>query len=137
MIETIIVFLLLLGILSLSVFLNILLMWYVRGLLTTLVFYSENLDDLLQILDKFNKHIKSVYELETFYGDEILQSLLQHAGEVMQQLEEFEEIINFSEDEEELEGNKMNEQENESDQTNTDDKNTENPEIPSQTRVTF
>ena len=137
MIETIIVFLLLLGILSLSVFLNILLMWYVRGLLTTLVFYSENLDDLLQILDKFNKHIKSVYELETFYGDEILQSLLQHAGEVMQQLEEFEEIINFSEDEEELEGNKMNEQENESDQTNTDDKNTENPEIPSQIRVTF
>ena len=136
MTETIIVFILLLGLLSLSVFLNILSMWYIRGLLATLVFFSENLDDLLQILDNFNKHIKSVYELESFYGDEILQSLMHHSGEVIQQLEEFEEIINFSEDEEELEGSEMNEQKDESDPTKDRGEAPENI-FPSKTRIKF
>jgi hypothetical protein len=74
-----------------------------------LMFFSENLSDLLILLDDFSGHLKSIYELETFYGDETLHSLLRHSKEIIESIEEFEEIISLSE-EDEFEGDEMDEE---------------------------
>ena len=97
MIDTTIILLCLAGFLLASVLLNIFFMWYLRGLIGTLNFFSDNLEDLLEILDKFRDHLESVYGLETFYGDQVLHNLVLHSRQVAEQIEEFGEIIIFSE----------------------------------------
>ena len=134
-IDTTIVFLCLAGFTLVSVSLNIFFIWYMRGLLGTLNFFSENLDDLTDILSEFRSHLESVYGMETFYGDQTLNNLMLHCRQVTEQLEEFEEIINFSEESEPEEGELMDdqEQENESEPANS----SEEKKIPSQIKVQF
>ena len=69
-------------ILFLSVWLNVFLL---RRLLSV----SENLNDILASLRDFEQHIRNVYNMEKFYGDEILSGLLKHS------IETSEEIANF------------------------------------------
>ena len=60
----------LLGILfALSVWANIL-------LLRRLLFISENLDNLLYIIENYSAHLEEVYSMETFYGDATLHWVL-------------------------------------------------------------
>ena len=51
--------------------------------------------------DGFAKHLQSVYELETFYGDQTLQALLGHAVSFNEQLETFEWIYTLTAEEQE------------------------------------
>ena len=134
-IDTTIVFLCLAGFTLVSVSLNIFFIWYMRGLLGTLNFFSENLEDLTDILSEFRSHLESVYGMETFYGDQTLNNLMLHCRQVTEQLEEFEEIINFSEESEPEEGELMDdqEQENESEPASS----SEEKKIPSQIKVQF
>ena len=134
-IDATIIFLCLAGFTLVSVSLNIFFIWYMRGLLGTLNFFSENLEDLMDILSEFRSHLESVYGLETFYGDQTLNNLMLHCRQVTEQLEEFEEIINFSEESEPEEGELMDdqEQENESEPANS----SEEKKIPSQIKVQF
>ncbi len=92
-------------ILLISVLVNFFFVWYLSRLTKTLMFFSENLNDLLEIVAGFTSHVRSVYGLETFYGDETLLNLMQHGESVVQQLEKFEEIIYLTEDEETNEDN--------------------------------
>ena len=134
-IDATIIFLCLAGFTLVSVSLNIFFIWYMRGLLGTLNFFSENLEDLTDILSEFRSHLESVYGMETFYGDQTLNNLMLHCRQVTEQLEEFEEIINFSEESEPEEGELMDdqEQENESEPANS----SEEKKIPSQIKVQF
>ena len=134
-IDATIIFLCLVGFTLVSVSLNIFFIWYMRGLLGTLNFFSENLEDLMDILSEFRFHLESVYGMETFYGDQTLNNLMLHCRQVTEQLEEFEEIINFSEESEPEEGELMDdqEQENESEPASS----SEEKKIPSQIKVQF
>jgi hypothetical protein len=85
--------------LTLSVSVNVLLVLYLRGVLSKLLFVSENLGDLDQMLLNFNNHLTSVYELETFYGDDTLHHLLEHVGDLSEQLQEFEDIFSLTTEE--------------------------------------
>ena len=49
--------------LIISVGINVLLLVYLRDVLSKLLFLSENLADLDQMLVNFNNHLVSVYEL--------------------------------------------------------------------------
>ena len=60
---------------------------------------SENIGDLDQMIVNFNNHLASVYELETFYGDDTLHHLLQHVGDLSEQLQEFEDIFSLTTEE--------------------------------------
>jgi len=111
MIDTTIILLCLALALLASMLLNVFFIWYLRGLIGTLNFFSDNLGDLLEILDEFRDHLGSVYNLETFYGDQVLHSLILHSRQVAEQIEEFGEIIIFSEETETEEGELMNDQE--------------------------
>jgi len=84
--------------LFLSVIFNIGVFVYARAAITRLLFVSEELGDLQNMIDAFAKHAKSVYELEMFYGDATLEHLLNHAVSFNEQLETFEYIYSLTEE---------------------------------------
>jgi hypothetical protein len=59
-------------------------MWQSRDLTTI----SENLGDLVEILNNYREHLKKVYSLDSFYGDETLKFLMEHTNAVRALLEE-------------------------------------------------
>jgi len=90
-------------ILTLSIIGNIGLFIYVRNVLSRLLFVSDELVDLQDMVNNFSKHISEVYNLEMFYGDQTLQSLMDHAVSLNEQLETFEVIYSLTSEEKETE----------------------------------
>jgi hypothetical protein len=86
------------AILTFSVILNIGLVVYVRGAIVRLLSVSEELGDLQQMINSFAIHLKTVYELDMFYGDETLASLLEHAVSFNEYMETFEHIYSLTEE---------------------------------------
>ena len=78
------------AILFLSLLFNMGIFIYARAAISRLLFVSEELGDLQEMINSFATHTKAVYELESFYGDETLNHLLQHAISLNEQLENFE-----------------------------------------------
>ncbi len=85
---------------TISILINVGLLTYVRGALARLLFVSEELGDLQDMIDSFAKHVKRVYELEMFYGDQTLQALMEHAISLNEQLETFEHIYSLTTEDE-------------------------------------
>ena len=85
--------------LVLSLSLNALLFWYIRQTLKRLLFASENFAWLMASLKSFSQHVRQLHELETFYGDEVLGSLIRHSKELVEDIQNFEEIYTLLEDE--------------------------------------
>jgi hypothetical protein len=84
-------------ILSVSLLINIGLLGYLRAVLVRLLSISEEIGDLQDMTNSFAAHLKKVYELETFYGDQTLSYLLEHAISFNEQLETFEYIYSLTE----------------------------------------
>jgi hypothetical protein len=88
-----------------SIIANIFAFWYNRRLLSRLWFVAENLGDLVDLLENYKLHMKSIYELEDYYGDQNIKFLLSHTTSLLEVLEDYEDIYNIIEatGEEELE----------------------------------
>ena len=86
--------------LFLSVSLNILLIWFLRGLTSRLVLVSDNMSDLLDYIVQYGSSLKSVYEMELYYGDETIRGLVQQTQVLLEVLSDFEEIYAVTDDEE-------------------------------------
>lgn len=71
---------------SLSV--NGLLLWLARKQSAELSVIADNTEDLIEMVQGFRNHLKAVYTLEAFYGDETLKALMDHAGSLSIILEE-------------------------------------------------
>ena len=85
-------------ILLVSALLNLLLfrlaMWQSKDL--TLV--SDNIGDLVEIIENYGNHLQDVYQLDSFYGDETLEGLMTHTKAVRLLLsEQYGDIINITE----------------------------------------
>jgi len=76
-------------ILMLSLGINALLFVYSRNVAQKLVMISEEIDDLRAAAGSFAEHVKKVYELEAFYGDQTLQALMDHARSFREYMDEF------------------------------------------------
>ena len=85
-----------------SIAFNTFFIWYIKNLLSQLYFVTSNLTGLVDETISFRDHLSSIYELETFYGDETLAGLLAHVGQYSEILSDFEEIYTLL-DEEDLE----------------------------------
>lgn len=84
--------------LAVSVIFNVFLVWYTRNTLKSLLYLSENLGLLYEVVFDFSLHLKEVYELERFYGDPTLTHLLEHSNTLREELERFEDIFLLSEE---------------------------------------
>ena len=74
--------------LGLSVCVNFVLVWFSREQSRSLLYVSENLGDLVEIIGNYKKHLRKVYSLEMFYGDENLKHLMEHTTAVVSVLQE-------------------------------------------------
>ena len=59
---------------------NGVLIWFAKEQASQLSTIADNSDDLLELIKGFRDHLKAVYSLESFYGDETLKALMDHAG---------------------------------------------------------
>lgn len=98
--------LILIAITTLSVLFNIFIIAYTRKAITELLSISEELGDIQEMVNSFASHVKGVYEMEMFYGDETLNALMNHAVSFGEQLQTFEYIYSLSTTNE---GNDINE----------------------------
>ena len=73
--------------LSLSV--NGLLIWYSVRATKQLLFVSENVTELHERLEEFDGHVKFIYELEMFYGDETLKNLIRHSKDLLKFMKQY------------------------------------------------
>ena len=104
--------------LFLSVITNILLIWYVLKLIGKFTFISENLDDLVTVISNYRNHLKQVYKMEMFYGDETLEYLMTHTNSLLKILEDYDDVYSIAipleeipQGEEEIEGTEPTETE--------------------------
>ena len=86
-------------ILATSIILNLFFVWYGYLLIRKVLFVSSNTTEVLVAIERYKDHISGVYELETFYGDQTLKSLLDHTGELSTFLAECENAYGLTESE--------------------------------------
>ena len=69
--------------LFISVGVNAVLIWFSKEQSKQLLYVSQNLGDLVELLASYREHMNKVYSLEMFYGDETLQSLMEHTNAIV------------------------------------------------------
>ena len=79
-------------VLLISLGLNLLGFFYVRDLLGRLGWLTQNLANLGELIKGYQAHIKSVYELEKFYGDNDIKILVQHTSDLIEVMDDYLEV---------------------------------------------
>ena len=79
-------------VLLLSLGCNLLAIVYIRDLLGRLGWLTQNLANLTQLIRGFQNHIRSVHELEKFYGDSDLKLLVQHTTDLIEVMDDYLEV---------------------------------------------
>ena len=70
-----------------SLGLNILLFLFSRDISKRYYVVLENLDDLVLIISDYRTHLRDIYAMEMFYGDETLELLMAHTRDLLDILE--------------------------------------------------
>ncbi len=71
---------------------SLFLLWVVYSLFKRMLFVSDNIDTMIYNLTQFSEHIENVNKMEMYYGDTILQELLEHSQQVTEDIEAFQEV---------------------------------------------
>ena len=87
--------------LTLSVSLNVLMIWYATKLLGTMRFIQENAEAIQVISEDFKQHLDAVNQMEMYFGDETLSELLKHAEHVSTQISTLGEMMEIQDEAEE------------------------------------
>ena len=83
--------------LFLSVLCNLLALWYIRKLLAKVLFVSQNLTDLVDLLTTYRNHLQRLFQLEMYYGDETMKFLIKHTKSLLDVLEDYSDIYKLTE----------------------------------------
>ena len=78
---------------------NIGLLLYARWLIKILQTKEEETTAISEPIAEYVAHVKSVHDLEMFYGDQTLTSLMQHGKELVLQIEDLDYILYEREEE--------------------------------------
>ena len=76
-----------------SVLVNCLFTWYIIRLISRFINFQEMLEDFVVRLEEYEGHIDAIYNLETFYGDETLKSLLTHSKDIVEESHSFRNFV--------------------------------------------
>ena len=63
--------------------------WYIRELIRKMQTIDDDIGQLFDDIGEFQSHLLAINELEKYYGDEPLQSLLGHSRSLEEQFQEF------------------------------------------------
>ncbi len=86
--------------LLISITINGLLFWYTRKLLEKLSVFTEGIIEFRMKLQELAGHLESVHQLEMFYGEPVLQRLIQHMKLTVIEIKMFSDSFIISEGEE-------------------------------------
>jgi len=87
--------------LGISVFINIVFVFYARWLIGILKAREEDVNILADNIAEYVNHVKSVHEMEVFYGDQTLRSLIEHGTDVVAKIEQFDFLLREEEEQNE------------------------------------
>ena len=85
-------------VLAVSLIFNGLMYWYSRQLTQKLSFIYDNIGDVSELITNYRTHLKSVYSMDMFYGDETLKFLIDHTRSIGVLLEDYEDPEFFVEE---------------------------------------
>ena len=88
--------------LSASVLLNIVLIWYSRRLAQQFLRFTENIAVLEKTLQAFSDHLNGVHELEMFYGDDTLGGLIEHSKAIVEEISDLYDSFSIEAEEEDI-----------------------------------
>ena len=73
-----------------SISANVICFWYLRKVLPGFIYMSDNLEDLTVLIKNYRQHLKDVYQMELYYGDETIKFLMSHTTSLVEMLEDYE-----------------------------------------------
>ena len=85
--------------LILSIIINIFAVLYARWLIQIIRLKEDDANDLADIVAQYVGHVKSVHDMEMFYGDQTLKSLIQHGTDMVSKIENFDYLVSMDEEE--------------------------------------
>lgn len=88
------------SLLAFSAVLNICLIWYAAKLLKKFVFISENLADLFLTNTAFKHFLESMYGMDKYHGEPMIQELMERIQGVLVEMEDFRDIFEYGLDDE-------------------------------------
>lgn len=65
-------------------------------MLTKLLYVSDSIGSLLVSARDFSNHLDGLHAMEMYYGDETLGSLIKHSKQVIEDIKEFEDIYELT-----------------------------------------
>jgi len=83
-------------VLLVSITANYLAFWYMRRVLPGFIYTSRNLEDLTTLVANYREHLKNIYEMEMYYGDDTIKHLLSHTTSLSQILEDYESVYSIT-----------------------------------------
>tara|TARA_Y100000593_G_C4221364_1_gene292024 strand:- start:437 stop:772 length:336 start_codon:yes stop_codon:yes gene_type:complete len=69
--------------LYLSILINIALLWYAKNQISDMDLLREDTLEIFKVIESFSDHLEDIHALEAFYGDQELQSLIEHSRSVI------------------------------------------------------
>ncbi len=81
-----------------SMVINGFLVWFNREAIGKLLFVSNNVADTMGLIEEYNEHLESLYEMEMFYGDATLKGLIDHTKFVLVEMKKFEQVYTLTVD---------------------------------------
>ncbi len=84
-------------VLSLLLFTGAFMWWYIRKLLAKFLIISQNIEDLAEMVENYQKHLKHVNNMETYNGDETIGYLLQHTQSLLDMLGDYRDVYGITE----------------------------------------
>jgi hypothetical protein len=78
------------GLIALLTIALLIMVWYCKQLILRLQNIVLDMSELRGATTKYGEHLKTVYELENFYGDPTLTSLLKHSKHIREMFADFE-----------------------------------------------
>ena len=86
--------------LTISVIFNIIVGCYIIYLLKKFVFISQNISVLFLTTKAFKVFINSMYGMESYHGEPMIQELIERIKEIEEEIEDFRDIFEHTLDEE-------------------------------------
>jgi hypothetical protein len=83
-------------VLLVSITANYLAFWYMRRVLPGLIYTSQNLQDLTTLVANYREHLKNIYDMEMYYGDETIKHLMSHTTSLLEILEDYEDVYSIT-----------------------------------------
>ena len=72
--------------------LNVFFIWYIKNIIRELLYVSRNLSEIQYEIERYKDHLESVSQMDVYYGDETIVSLMTHTKYISEFFEDYEDL---------------------------------------------